>query len=90
MNLKQMGINDRSQMEKCSYKCKGWLVVVFKENCPLVGPGPIGGVPSVGFFLRDSSPYLRKINVKIQSKKENVVSQVSEITWQGEFRLFLK
>ena len=28
-------------------------VVGFKTNCPLVGPGPIGGVPSVGVFQRD-------------------------------------
>ena len=30
----------------------------FKANCPLVGHEPIGGAPSEGFFLRDSSPYL--------------------------------
>ena len=37
----------------------GWLVGCrFESNCPLVGPGTIGGVPSVGVFLRDPSPYL--------------------------------
>ena len=37
-----------------------WLVVgcKLKANCPLVGPGSIGGVLSVGVFLRDPSPYL--------------------------------
>ena len=35
-----------------------WLVVGFKANCPLVVPGPIGEMPSVGIFLRDFSPYL--------------------------------
>ena len=30
-----------------------------KANCPLVEPGPTGGMPSVSFFLRDPSPYLR-------------------------------
>ena len=35
-----------------------WLFVClvgcrFESNCPLVGPGSIGGVPSVGVFLRD-------------------------------------
>ena len=30
-----------------------------KANCPLVGPGTVGGVPSVEVFLRDPSPYLR-------------------------------
>ena len=35
---------------------KSW----FQANCPLVGPWPIGEVPSVGDFLRDRTPYLRK------------------------------
>ena len=38
----------------------GWLVVRFKANCPLIGPEPIGGMPSVGgggVFLWDPSPY---------------------------------
>ena len=30
----------------------------FEVNCPLVEPGPIGGVPSVRVFLRNPSPYL--------------------------------
>ena len=34
------------------------LAVGFKAKCPLVGPGPIGRMPSVGVFLRDPSPYL--------------------------------
>ena len=29
-----------------------------KVNCLLVGLGPVGGMPSVGVFLRDHSPYL--------------------------------
>ena len=29
-----------------------------KANCPLVGPRPVGGVLSVGVFLRDPSAYL--------------------------------
>ena len=32
----------------------------FESNSLLVGPGPVEGVPSVGVFLRDPSPYLRK------------------------------
>ena len=35
-----------------------------KVNCPLLGPGPTGGVPSVGVFLRDPSLYLRKFRWK--------------------------
>ena len=38
----------------------GWLVVGLKANCPLVDPGLIGGVLSLGVFLRDPSPYLRE------------------------------
>ena len=42
-----------------------WLVGCrLKANCPLVGPGPIGGVPSVGVFQRDPSPYLREFRRK--------------------------
>ena len=37
-----------------------WLVVGFKVNCLLVGPGTIGGMPSMGVFLRDPSPHLCK------------------------------
>ena len=42
----------------------GWLVVGFKAKCPLVGPGPIGGMPSVGVFLRDPSKFLREFRRK--------------------------
>ena len=35
------------------------LSCLFKVNCPLVGPGPIGRLPFLGVFLRDFSPYLR-------------------------------
>ena len=35
------------------------VVVGFKTNCPLVGHEPIGGMLSVGVFLRDPSPFLR-------------------------------
>ena len=36
----------------------------YKSNCPLVGPGTIGGMPSVGVFLKDPSPYLREFRRK--------------------------
>ena len=36
----------------------------FKADCPLVGRGPKGGVPSVGVFLRDPSRYLREFRRK--------------------------
>ena len=41
------------------YSGLGYLI---KTNCPLVGLGPAGGVPSVG----DASPYLREFWRKTQ------------------------
>ena len=36
----------------------------FKVNCPLVGPGPIKGMSSVGVFRRNPSPYLPEFRRK--------------------------
>ena len=43
-----------------------WLLVGCKvtTNCPLVGPGPVGGVPSARVFLMDHSPNLREFRRK--------------------------
>ena len=43
-----------------------WLLVGcrLKANCRLVGPEPMGDVPSVGVFLRDPSAYLREFRRK--------------------------
>ena len=39
----------------------GWLVGCrIKSDSPHVGLGPTVGVPFVGIFLRDPSPYLRE------------------------------
>ena len=38
-----------------------------KANYQLMGPGPIGGVPSVGVFLRNPSPYLLEFLRKPQN-----------------------
>ena len=47
-----------------------WLVGYrFDSNRPLVGPANIGGVPSVGVFLRNSRPYLRDFFVKTTFKE---------------------
>ena len=35
-----------------------------EANCPLVRPGPVGGVPSGEDFLRDPSPYLDEFRRK--------------------------
>ena len=42
-------IETNQQVEK--YHCKKWRLMDgcrYKSNCPLVGPGTIGGLPSVG------------------------------------------
>ena len=41
----------------------GWDVEL-KANYLLVGPDPLGIMPSVGVFLRDPSPYLREFQSK--------------------------
>ena len=43
---------------------------MIKANCPLVRPGPIGDVPSVGVFLRDPSPYIREVSEKTTENSE--------------------
>ena len=35
-----------------------------KADCLKKGPRPIGGMPSVGVFLRDPSPYLHEFRKK--------------------------
>ena len=43
----------------------GWLIGCrIEANYPLMGLGPTGGMPSVGFFLRDPIPYLRQFRRK--------------------------
>ena len=37
------------------------LVFRFKTNCPHLKPESTGGVPFVWVFLKDPSPYLRKL-----------------------------
>ena len=49
-----------------------WLVVGFNSNCLLVGPGAIGGIPSLGVFLRDPSRIyanLRENHEKLRTVK---------------------
>ena len=46
-------------------KLHRWLVGCrFKSNCPLAEPATIDGMPSMGVFLRDPNPYLRKFRRK--------------------------
>ena len=51
------GYKANCQREGVKLKVGLW----FKTNCPLMGPGSIAGVPSVGVFLRDPSPYLHRL-----------------------------
>ena len=52
----------------CCCCCSVGLGCRDKPNCPHEEPKPVGGVPSVGVFLRDSSPYFREFRGK---KPEN-------------------
>ena len=47
----------------------------FKVSCPLVGPRPMVGLPSVGVFLRDSSPYLYEFRKKTTENSERLGRQ---------------
>ena len=44
------------------------VVVGFKTSCPLVGSELIGGMPSVGVFLGDPSPYLSDLLLRARSE----------------------
>ena len=47
----------------------GWMDrCKFESNCPLVGPGTIGGMPSVGVILKDVNPYLHEFWRKLREK----------------------
>ena len=46
----------------------------FESNCPLVGPGTIDGVPSLGVFLRHPSP-LREFPRKTTEYSERIGQQ---------------
>ena len=39
---------------KSLIKSDAWLDVGFKANCPFIRPGPIGGMPFVGVFSKES------------------------------------
>ena len=55
---------------------KGWLVGCrLKANSPLVGPGPLGGVPSVGVFLRGPKPVFTRVSEKTTENSERLGRQ---------------
>ena len=55
---------ERMKIHQSQCHWLSWLLEVFKANCPLLGPGPIGGVPSMGVVLKDPSPCLREFRRK--------------------------
>ena len=57
-------------MIRFSCNLLGWvgLGCRFKANCPLVGPGPVGDVPSVEVFL---STIIRKVE-QLKTFAENI------------------
>ena len=48
----------------------GWVGLCsdVAANCPLVGPGTLGGMPFVGVSLKDPSPHLREFRRKTHGK----------------------
>ena len=44
-----------------------------ESNCPLVWPGAIGGMPSVGVFLRDPGPIYASFNLPIGRKVTSLI-----------------
>ena len=48
---------------------------VFKANCPLVGSGPIRGVPSVGGLSKASQPVFTRVSKKTTENSERLGRQ---------------
>ena len=60
------------------YIVVGFFLMVgcrLKANCRLVGPRPIGGLLSVGVFLRDPNPYLREFRRKPRKTPDSQVDK---------------
>ena len=53
----------------------GWLVVGFESSCLPMGPGTIGGMPSVGVLLRDPSSYFTRVSEKTTENFERLGRQ---------------
>ena len=60
----------------------GW--VGFKANCPLIGSGPIRVVLSVGFFLKDPSPYLREFPSQNWTKYWNSTRKILTVKTKAD------
>ena len=51
-----------------------------------MGPGTIGGMPTVGVFLRDPDPYLREFRRKTTKNSERLGRQAPPGIETGTFR----
>ena len=61
---------------KCVALMVSWLVLGFKTNCPFVGPGSVGGVPSMGGGLsKGSKPVFTRISEKTMENSERLIRQ---------------
>ena len=58
-----------------------------KANCPVVGTRPVGGVLSVGVFLRDPSPVLTWVSEQTTANFERLGQQTRPETEPGTCRL---
>ena len=48
----------------------GWLVIGFKANCPLVGPGPIDGKHLRGGLSKGSLPVFTRVSEETAENSE--------------------
>ena len=59
----------------------------YESNCPLVGPGTIGGVPSVVVFLRDPSLVFTWVSEKTTDNSDRLGRQARPGFEPGTSRL---
>ena len=71
-----------------AYNLIGWLALGLRPVVCTTDLGLRGGVPSVGVFLRDPSPYLREFRGKPPENRE--FRQILTSTWTKALFNFLK
>ena len=68
---------------------RGWLVVGIKAICPLVGPGPAGGVPSEGSSLHEVEG-VHECKIKAMKRKAGCLLIVLMLTFTHDKGFVLK
>ena len=63
LRSESLGLENTSYRQRLRVLSIGGGVDV-NADCLKKGPMPMGGMPSVGVFLRDPSPYLRELRRK--------------------------